>query len=63
MRVEMLVRVDMLVCMKVSVESCSRSVLADGYERKDKRTGRISPSYTHHYTALELETAQRWKRD
>lgn len=28
-----------LVCMKRSVESCSLSVLVDGYEREDKRAG------------------------
>lgn len=54
MCVEMLVRVKMLVCMKVSEESCSLSVLADGYERKDKIAGRIPPSYTQDLHSLGL---------
>lgn len=40
--------------MKVSVEFCSLSVLADEYERENKRAGKLRPSYTHGLHGLEL---------
>lgn len=39
----------MLVCMKMSVESCSLSVLADGYKEKAKdERGKIFPPFYFH---------------
>ena len=46
----------LLVCLKVSVESCSLFVLADGYEREKKRAGRFRP-YTHGLHGLELRNS------
>lgn len=44
----------MLIRVKMSEESCSLSVLADGYERKDKRATRLPRSYTHDLRRLEI---------
>lgn len=49
--------------MKMSAESCSVSLLADGYERKEKRAGSFLLLILMIYTAVDFETAQRWERD
>lgn len=55
----------MLVCMKMSVESCSLSVLADGYKEKAKEErGKTFPPFIFMiYIASELETVQCWEKD
>ena len=56
----------LLVCMKVSVDFCSLFVLADGYERENRRAGSFRPSYIHNLPGLELRNStaleQRLKR-